>query len=364
MSWPRRILIFSFAAAGMLGACACGVKGDPLPPERPLNSDAGAPRISVPPRRSRLNRSMNGKMSGKTRMMKTRAKFDGIITALVTPFKDGAVDMRSFKRLLRSQLDQGVQGFVINGTTAESPTLEWDEVERLFAAAREEAGEGFPLIVGTGSNSTAHACAMTEAAAKMGADAVLVVVPYYNKPPQRGLKKHFSEIARRSRLPVILYNVPSRTIASLEPATAAELSREVNIVGIKDATGDMTVCERLKAECAEGFTLLSGDDGTCMEFMARGGHGVISVSSHLIGREMLEFQRRLREGDRSVTAEYAERTGALMKSLYIEANPIPVKMALHWMGLLDSPELRSPLVELDSQYHKDFKACLERLGKI
>lgn len=289
-------------------------------------------------------------------------KFTGVITALATPFKKGEVDLASYKKLLASQLEQGVRGFVINGTTGESPTLTDSEVKELFDCARTACkGEDVSLIVGTGSNSTDKACALTQKVEKWGADAALSVVPYYNKPPQRGLVQHFKLIADSTSLPIILYNVPSRTIASLTVESIAELSKVRNIVGIKEASGDMNFLKQIRAKVSADFLLLSGDDASCVEFCALGGHGVISVSSHIIGREMVEI---LRSNPKNEQAKYREQYADFMKWLYCEANPIPLKAALHWMGIFASGELRLPLTELDRAFHKEFKECLKNLGKI
>ncbi len=285
----------------------------------------------------------------------------GVITALVTPFKNGELDKKSFVRLLHQQLDQGVDGFVINGTTGESPSLLLDEVRQLVQIAKTETAGKVPLIVGTGGNSTARTCEMSVEVCKWQPDALLVVVPYYNRPPQRGLSEHFKQVARASTVPVYLYNVPSRTVASLDPETTAELSAVENINGIKDATGNMEVTATLKRSVRPGFVLLSGDDVSCVDFCARGGSGVISVSSHIIAAEMREYLSR---ASSSASDEYKKKYADLMKWLYIEANPIPVKMALHWMGVIDSPELRLPLVALDRKFHEEFKTCLKNLKKI
>jgi 4-hydroxy-tetrahydrodipicolinate synthase len=296
--------------------------------------------------------------------MKTPTKFKGVITAIVTPFKDGALDLASFRRLLKAQLDQGVNGFVINGTTGESPTLTPNEVKTLFETARAEAAGQVPLIVGTGSNSTVKTVEFTKQVCGWNPDAVLVVVPYYNKPPQRGLRQHFEAVAEASTVPVILYNVPGRTITTLEPATVGELSGHANIAGIKDATGDLSILNQIIRERRKDIALLSGDDATCIDFCARGGHGVIAVASHIIGKEMGEAIQQAWFNEASAGVKYKETFGALLKWLYCEANPIPVKKALHMMGLIDSPEMRLPLVELDSKYDKDLQTCLKDLGKI
>ncbi len=288
-----------------------------------------------------------------------KKRIEGVITALATPFnKSGDVCKKSFKRLLKSQLDAGVDGLVVNGTTGESPTLDIDEVKMLFAMAKAEAGGTIPIIVGTGLNSTAKTAELSQKVSGWKPDALLVVVPYYNKPPQRGLVSHFTTVAKASKAPILLYNVPGRTVAGLEAATIGELAKNKNIIGIKEATGNMELLAQIQKRVPKGFLLLSGDDGTCVDFCTRGGHGVISVSSHIIGREMKEHIQK------QTVSQYAARYADLMKHLYIEANPIPLKAALNWMGLFSSPGLRLPLVALDQRFHADFKKCLSALGKI
>ena len=289
---------------------------------------------------------------------------NGVITALVTPFQGGEVDYPSFRKLIRHQLDQGVQGFVVNGTTGESPCLNFNETEKLFEVAKHEVAGEVPLIIGTGSNSTRKTVEFTRAANAWEPDAVLVVVPYYNRPPQRGMVQHFTEVARASRAPVLLYNVPSRTVANLEPATAGILSRDPNIMGLKDASGDLAGLDRVRAEVDDEFVLLSGDDVSCVDFVARGGRGVIGVASHVIGREMRRAIEDASGGAADAGSAYAQKFGALLRALYLEPNPIAVKMALHWMGLISSPELRSPLVPLDERFHEELRTCLRQLAKI
>lgn len=288
-----------------------------------------------------------------------KKKIEGVITALATPFnKSGEICKKSFKRLLKDQLDQGISGVVVNGTTGESPTLTPDDVKSLFAMAKAEMGDQMPIIVGTGLNSTAKTIEFSKKVSAWKPDALLVVVPYYNKPPQRGLIAHFTAVAKASKSPILLYNVPGRTVAGLDAVSVGELSRHKNIIGIKDATGSMDFLAEMRGEVEDDFILLSGDDATCVDFCARGGHGVISVSSHIIGREMAEHIR-----NRSVAA-YTSKYADLMKHLYIEANPIPLKAALNWMGLFSSLNLRLPLVSLDERYYAGFKKCLKALGKI
>jgi 4-hydroxy-tetrahydrodipicolinate synthase len=286
--------------------------------------------------------------------------FNNVITALITPFYQGAVDETSFIKLLYQQLEAGVTGFVVNGTTGESPTLSETEVKRLFDIAKVEAGVAATLIVGTGSNSTAEAIEKTRKAKNWGAKAALLVVPYYNRPPQRGLIAHFTQIAKAVDLPQILYNVPSRTSCSLEMASVAILADQPRIVGIKEATGDLGLLRELKKIKQDSFCLLSGDDGSGVEFCHNGGHGIISVVSHLIPKHLVNLIARARKGDASANEEYGKYK-ELLRWLYIEANPIPVKWALKEMGIIRSAELRLPLIELAAEHHEGFSKCLKAL---
>ncbi len=276
-------------------------------------------------------------------------KFKSTLTALVTPFKDGVIDVKSLEKLVTQQIAGGVDGFVVNGTTAESPTLTESEVERIFSVVKANSPAGTELVLGVGSNSTATTIEATKRAESLKADGVLVVVPYYNKPPQRGLRAHFEAVAKSTTLPVILYNVPGRTITSLETQTIKDLSLVSNIVGIKEASGKIDFAKEIIAACGSEFTMLSGDDGTYVEFLAAGGHGVISVATHVIPAQMVQWKKWVQQGAieqaRADIAKYAK----LIDLLFCEANPIPVKMALHKMGILSSPELRLPLVELSPE---------------
>lgn len=277
-------------------------------------------------------------------------KITGAITALVTPFKDGKVDFKSYEKMITYQLDRGIQGFVINGTTAESPTLTEDEQAALFTKARSIVGRQFPLIMGVGTNSTEKTCQNAKKAEALGADALLVVVPYYNKPPQRGLFAHFIKVTESTQLPVVLYNVPGRTVTSLEVDTIAKLAEHPRIVAIKEATGNLEFAKSIYERCSKSLTLLSGDDETYEGFLSVGGEGIISVASHIIPKEFVSKKIN----------SYMN----LIKSLYIEPNPIPVKMALYLMGLIESPECRLPLVTaLDSTAEK-LKHELKQAGII
>lgn len=287
--------------------------------------------------------------------------FSGVLTALLTPFKSGAIDWPSLKRLVRFQMDGGVSGFVISGTTGESPTLSEDEKAEIFKFVRTETGGQVPLVMGTGTNSTSDSIEATKAAAKLGADAALVVVPYYNKPPQRGLFQHFQKIAECSDLPVILYNVPGRTITKLELETIKELSRIPKIIGIKEATGDVAFGALVVKSCGANFLVTSGDDGTFIDLIGVGAKGVISVGSHIWPKEFSDWCRRARAGDATPVAEFA-RIAELNSYLYVEANPIPVKMAVHLMGLIDSPELRLPLARMSEPFAAELKNKMQKVG--
>lgn len=270
----------------------------------------------------------------------------GVFTALITPFQNGKVDFASLEKLVAHQIANGVDGFVISGTTGESPTLTKAERDQVFEAVRKQTGGQKVLILGTGSNSTEKTIEATKEAEKLGADAALVVVPYYNKPPQRGLYEHFKKTADSVSIPVILYNVPGRTITSLATETIRDLSKIKNIVGIKEATGNIEFAREIVKACGPEFIMLSGDDGTYAEFLAAGGHGVISVASHVLPKEFSAWTKAATKGDFALARAGIQKTLPLINELFSEANPIPVKKAVQMMGLISSPELRLPLVEL------------------
>lgn len=296
----------------------------------------------------------------KMKRKKSKAAFSGVFTALITPFYRGRVDFISLKKLVRDQIDGGTEGFVINGTTGESPTLEESEVEKIFYQVRKETDDTVPLVLGTGSNSTAATVYKTKMAKKWGADGALVVVPYYNKPPQRGLVAHYKQVAEASTIPVLLYNVPGRTVVSLSEETIVALSKIKNIVGVKEASGQIELVERLAKQVRDDFLLISGDDSSCIDFMLAGGHGVISVVSHIIPGKLRDLSDRARRGDSSVREEYGQYD-KLNSLMGVESNPIPVKMALYIMGIIRSPELRLPLVPLSKEHTARVKSELKKL---
>jgi 4-hydroxy-tetrahydrodipicolinate synthase len=288
--------------------------------------------------------------------------FKGTFTALITPFKNGSIDFPSLDKMMKHQLENGVDGFVINGTTAESPTLTNSEKEELFKHARQFCGDQVPLIMGTGSNSTAQTIEDSKKAEKLGADAILVVVPYYNKPPQRGLFQHFKAVAESVKIPTILYNVPGRTITSLEVNTIRDLSKVAGVLGIKEATGKIDLASEIIKACGANFVMLSGDDGTYVDFLGAGGNGVISVASHVIPRQMAQWKKWAEAGEISKAQADIAKYNDLINLLFSEANPIPVKKALQLMGLTSSAELRLPLVELSPEHTEKLQQEMKKVG--
>jgi 4-hydroxy-tetrahydrodipicolinate synthase len=290
--------------------------------------------------------------------------FHGIITALITPFFEGEVDWPSYEKLLEFQLEQDIDGLVVNGTTGESPTLEQEEVLQLVKLTRKKMDSlkrPIPLILGSGSNGTQKTVALSRQAEDWGADALLVVAPYYNKPPQRGMIEHYKTVAKAVGVPVLLYNVPGRTMVSMTPETIAELSQVENIIGVKEATGDLDFGAKVLKAVPNGFLVTSGDDGTCMGLAKLGAQGSIAVCSHIIGDRMKEILKRVRAGETAALGEY-EKYQKFISQLYTEANPIGIKMALHLMDVIKSPELRLPLMQLDQKYVNGLKTSMQELG--
>lgn len=288
--------------------------------------------------------------------------FQGSMVALVTPMRvDGAVDHESLARLVEWHATEGTDALVVVGTTGESPTLSEDEAAAVVATCVRAARGRLPVVAGTGSNSTARAIALTQGAKAAGAVAALSVVPYYNRPTQEGMYLHFSAIAAAGGLPVILYNVPGRTVADLLPETVARLSRVAGIVGIKEATGEVSRIGRILAAAAPGFEIYSGDDATAREAMLAGACGVISVTANLAPGTMHRMCA-------AALADHAEQARALDESLaglhrdlFCEANPIPAKWALWRMGRIP-PGIRLPLTPLESAYHPRVIAALNQAG--
>ena len=286
----------------------------------------------------------------------------GSLVALVTPFdQDNRVDYACLKRLIDFHIAQGSDGLVIAGTTGESATLQRDEHIELIERAVELVEGRLPVIAGTGSNSTAQTIDLSVAVGQSGIDAYLVVVPYYNKPVQEGLYQHFCAIADAVEKPLVLYNVPGRTVADMLPDTVARLAAHENIIGIKEATGDMGRLREIQERVGEDFRLLSGDDFTVLPFIEQGGHGVVTVSGNVVPAKMSELCRLASSGQHDQAQAIDDDLQPLNTALFVESNPIPVKWALARMGLI-SDGIRLPLTEFAAEYHEQMRAALEHAG--
>jgi 4-hydroxy-tetrahydrodipicolinate synthase len=286
--------------------------------------------------------------------------FGKLITAMVTPFTaDNAVDYAQAQKLALALLNSGSDGLVVVGTTGESPTLTKAEEQRLFTEVKEAVGDKGKVIAGTGSNNTAEAIIATRAAEQTGVDACLLVVPYYNKPSQEGLYRHFKAIAESTSLPCLLYNVPARTIISLKADTVIRLSEVKNIVGIKEASGDMDGISRIIENTPDGFIVLSGNDGDTLPMLQRGADGLISVASHLVGDQIKEMINSYLNGNREKAETINNHLLPLYDALFLQANPIPVKYALNKIGFtVGQPRL--PLCEPDE---KTARRIMDTVGK-
>lgn len=290
--------------------------------------------------------------------------FTGSCVALVTPMKpNGDVDYDSLCNLAQWHLEQGTSAMVALGTTGESSTLSPREYQEVLGCVLETIGKKIPVIAGTGTNSTASTIDRTSTAKKMGCDAALVVTPYYNRPSQEGLYQHYAALDRAVSLPVILYNVPSRTACDLLPETAARLSKLPNVIGIKEATGDLSRVATLCELCDVPFKLYSGDDGSAYDFMAQGGHGVISVVANVVPKAFQQLCELAFKEDHQAAQSLNEALKPLYKKMCVESNPIPVKWALHLMNKI--PEgIRLPLTSLSEHYHGEVKEVLKQVGAI
>ena len=288
--------------------------------------------------------------------------FKGSIPALVTPMRDdGTIDFDAWDTLLDFHLQQGTDGVVVGGTTGESPVLERSELEELVRRARVRVAGRMPVIAGSGTNGTAKSIALSKAAEAAGADALLVVTPYYNKPTQEGLFRHFSAIADAVNIPVILYNVPGRTGCDMLADTVARLSHHPRIAGVKEATGDIARGEAILQQSRPGFVLLSGDDPTAANLVRIGARGVISVTANVAARAMHELCVAGLEGRHDEAAALNERLMPLHQAMFVESNPIPVKWAVHRMGLI-GPGIRLPLTPLSVQLRGKVEAAMQAAG--
>ncbi len=273
--------------------------------------------------------------------------FTGAITALVTPFKDGNVDEKALKGLIDFQIEKGISGLVPCGTTGESATLDYNEHNRVIELTIEASSGRVPVIAGTGSNSTAETVMLTKHAERAGADAALLITPYYNKPSQEGLYEHYRRVSEEVDIPIVLYNVPGRTSVNMSPETVARLSEFKNIVAVKEATGDLSQISRIIEFSAEDFSVISGDDFTTLPILAVGGKGVISVTSNIVPGDVSSMVERFLSGDIDGARGLHYTLQVLNRAMFVETNPVPVKTALALMGIIDE-EFRLPLVKLSA----------------
>lgn len=288
--------------------------------------------------------------------------FGGSMVALVTPMKtSGDVDYAALSNLIDFHVEQGTDALVVAGTTGESPTLTGEEHAAVIRESVRLARGRIPVIAGTGSNSTRQTLELSREVDQFGVDGFLLVVPYYNKPNQEGLYRHFRAVAAEVSKPVVLYNVPGRTSCDLQPETVARLAELDNVVAIKEATGDLERFEEVHRRCGEAIEIYSGDDGTAMELMLRGGVGDISVTANVAPAAMHDLCAAASSGDRERAEEINAKLEPLHRDLAIECNPIPVKWALAEMGLIE-PGIRLPLVPLDARYQDRVRESLRGAG--
>jgi 4-hydroxy-tetrahydrodipicolinate synthase len=288
--------------------------------------------------------------------------FRGTFTALVTPFRNGAIDFPALEKLIEAQIVAGIDGLVAVGTTGESPTLSHEEKEQIIRFTIEKANKRCLVLAGTGSNSTRDAVAASQAAEKLGADGALVVAPYYNKPSQEGLFRHLQAIAKATSLRIMLYNIPGRCGVDIGAETVARIQSDcANVVAIKEASGSVERVSELRARMPEEFTILSGDDGLTLPFMAVGAAGVVSVASNLLPGEICQLVRAFSSDVKSAEQQH-RRLRWLFKDLFIEPNPVPVKTAMALRGMI-SAEVRLPLCEMTEANETRLKQTLEEFER-
>jgi 4-hydroxy-tetrahydrodipicolinate synthase len=287
--------------------------------------------------------------------------FRGSIVALITPFRDGVVDEKAYRALIEWQIEQGTAGLVPCGTTGESPTLAHDEHKRVVELCVEVTAGRVPVIAGSGSNATAEAIDLTHHAKQAGADAALVVTPYYNKPTQEGLYRHYQAINDAVDLPVIIYNIPARCVIDMSVETMRRLAKLPNIAGVKDATADLTRPIRTRLAIGEGFCQLSGEDGTALPFLAAGGHGCISVTANVAPALCAQMQQAWAAGDLAGAMALQDRLMPLHAALFCETNPAPVKYAASLLGK-SSPDCRLPIAPLSDASRETVRRAMIEAG--
>ncbi len=288
--------------------------------------------------------------------------FKGSIVAIVTPFKDGLVDEKKFRELIEFQIENGTQGIVPCGTTGESPTLTHEEHSRVIEICVAAVRKRIPVIAGTGSNATAEAVDLTRQAARAGVDGALVVTPYYNKPTQKGLYLHFRAIAESVSIPIILYNIEGRTARNIETDTVARLARDCkNIVGIKEASGNVQQIKDVYRACGEKFIILSGDDALTLPVLELGGQGVISVVANIVPADVAALIAAFNTGNKQKASAINDRLMPLIKAMFLETNPIPLKHAMGLLGLC-SAQMRLPLCAMEEANLEKLKVALHDYG--
>ncbi len=290
--------------------------------------------------------------------------FQGSMVALVTPMqRDGSIDKKAFLNLIEWHIAAKTKAIVVVGTTGEASTLSEAEQYDLISSAVKQAAKRVPIIAGTGTHSTQHTVTLTKNAKKAGADAALIVTPYYNKPTQAGLFQHYQMIAEQALFPIILYNVPGRTACDLLPDTVERLSRLQQIVGIKEATGKLDRALDIIARCNKSFDVYSGDDATALGLMQHGAKGVISVTANVSPGKMHALCEAALSGNHGLANQIQAELMPLHQALFLESNPIPVKWALAELGLIP-PGIRLPLSPLDAKYHDELKAAMRKVGVV
>ncbi|MGB1036919.1 MAG: 4-hydroxy-tetrahydrodipicolinate synthase [Candidatus Puniceispirillales bacterium] len=296
-------------------------------------------------------------------MMTGDPLFRGSYVALVTPFSNGVVDEAAFRKLVSWQIGQGTNGLIPVGTTGESPTLSHDEHKQVVELCIDEAAGRVPVIAGAGSNATAEAVDFVRHASQAGADAVLVVTPYYNKPTQNGLMRHYEAVADASDVPVVIYDIPGRSVVSMDIDTMVALAEHDNITGVKDSSQDLSRPTMLANAIGSGFSMLSGEDGTALPFRAAGGHGCISVTANIAPNLLSRMHNAWKQGDIGTAQEINKKLMPLHDALFCETSPGPLKYAASLMGICSS-EARLPIVDIEDSSKENVKIALKKADLI
>jgi len=286
--------------------------------------------------------------------------FSGSLVALVTPFRSGRVDFAAIERLVDWHVEQGTEGLVPVGTTGESPTVDVEEHEKIIAAVVKRAAGRIPVIAGAGANATAEAIELTKFSKDVGADATLQVAPYYNKPTQEGLYRHFAAIAEAVDLPMVLYNIPGRCVVNMTPETIARLAKIPQVVAVKEATGSMDQTSEIIARC--DLVVLSGDDSLTLPLMVLGARGVISVVANLVPKDVKRLTSAMLSGDLATARAAHRKLFPLCRAMFVETSPIPIKTAMKWAGLIESDEKRLPLTDLSAAGAETLRRAMKEYG--